>query len=79
MIMRTLTAATLVATALLAPLTAAAASRPGYENVPNSGGETGFPGSSLPFTGQNVLGLAALGCFLLVCGLLMARASRRRS
>jgi LPXTG-motif cell wall-anchored protein len=79
MIMRAIATAALVSTALLTPLSAAAAGRPGYQNVPNSGGETGFPGGSLPLTGQNVLGIVALGCFLLVCGLLLARASRRRS
>lgn len=105
-----------LALALLASSAAFAASRPGYQNVPNADGEAGFPagngvlGSSeggggagagdgvlnrdagagdgvpgpgagggsggLPYTGVNLIVLAAFGCVLLVCGLLLMRASR---
>lgn len=79
---------------LVLPAAFAAASRPGYQNVPHAGGESGFTGaggggggggggstgdaSGLPITGMNLLVLAAFGCVLLACGILLMRATRKR-
>jgi hypothetical protein len=126
---RSIVATTAIIAALLvaAPGAYASASRPGYQNVPNAGGEAGFEkqkpttgsggavagdtaqrspgdggqlnvanggsasdpgargsagdggrglGAGLPYTGVNLLVITGFGCLLLVCGLLLMRATR---
>lgn len=54
---------------------------PGSSNPGSSSGDGGSIASedasgALPFTGFSLIMLAALGCVVLACGLLLARASR---